>query len=264
MKEKALFRLIGVALLTVVFPLSPVWAEEERPSGATEIDFFSKYVWPGYELGEESPVIKPSATVGYGGFSINLWGNLETGFKEKASTVTDKLALPETDLALGYDRNFGPVGMGVGYIYYGLDSAVDSRELYLSLSLNVLSAPTLTVYREFAQRPVWYLNIGLAHSFELPKGITLDFSGTVGFYGSKDHSFEGDDDLNATRKKQESFHDGVLSAAMRIPFYKYFTLAPTLSYTIPLSENVEDLFTWARFIDDLDFFYGGATLSITF
>jgi len=50
--------------------------------GKTTGDFtaavMSQYVWRGYELSRNSIVIQPSMTVGYKGFSVNLWGNLDT------------------------------------------------------------------------------------------------------------------------------------------------------------------------------------------
>lgn len=259
-----MFWLMGVALVAVVFGSAPVLgAEEEKPTASADIGFFSKYVWRGYELSDDSLIIQPSATVGYKGFSMNLWGNLDGDFDDGDPTINDKVEWTETDLTFAYDRSFGPLGAGVGYIYYGLDGVDDSQEIYLSLGLDVLLAPTLTVYREFAHLPAWYVNFGISHSFALPKGITLDLSGSLGYYGSDDDDFvEVDDALNARTEQYDNFHDGMLSAGLTIPFYTYFTLAPTLTYTFPLSDNAENLLRSASFSDDSDFFYVGLTLSI--
>jgi hypothetical protein len=45
-----------------------------------EVDFsvLSAYIWRGYEQTRDSVVVQPAATVSYKGFSVNVWGNLDT------------------------------------------------------------------------------------------------------------------------------------------------------------------------------------------
>ena len=115
-------------------------------------------------------MIQPSATVSYKDVSFNLWGNLDTDYY--GDTTRNEAQFNETDLTLSYDKSFGMVGLGVGYIYYGLDGVDDSQEVYLSLGLDTLLSPSLTVYREVAHYQAWYISLGISHSFELPKDIT--------------------------------------------------------------------------------------------
>ncbi len=131
----------------------------------------SQYIFRGYELSKDSLVIQPSLTVGYQGFEANLWGNLDTNDK---FTKANKANWNETDLTLSYTREFGPVKLTGGYIYYALDGVEDSQELFLKIGGNFLLSPTLSIYREIANYPGWYLNLGISHSFNLTKEITLD------------------------------------------------------------------------------------------
>ncbi len=271
-KDRIIALVILMAGLGVLSGSFNARAEEEKPTASADVGIFSKYVWRGYELSDDSIVIQPSATVGYRGFSMNLWGNLDLDFDDMDPTINDKTEWTETDLTLSYDTSFGPVGIGGGYIYYGLVGVGDdgreindSQEFYFSISYDILLAPTLTIYREIAHLPGWYLNFGISHSFELPEGITLDLSGSLGYYSSDDDDFvEVDDNLNATTNKYSNFHDGVLSAGLTIPFAQYFSVAPMIAYSFALTDNAENLLRSASFSDDSDFFYGGLTVAISF
>ena len=88
----------------------------------------------------------------------------------------------EIDMTLSYDKDLGPVCLGASYSYYGLDGINDSEEIYLSIAVDTILSPTLTAYRETAHLPSWYLSFAVSHSFELPKDITLDMAGSLGYY----------------------------------------------------------------------------------
>jgi len=240
-------------------------AEEIKPTASADVGAFSKYVWRGFELSEDSLVIQPSITVEYKGFSMNLWGNLDTDNK-----VTEDSEFNETDLTVAYDTSLGDFDVGVGYIYYALDAANDPEEIFASVCASAIPlAPTLTVYRDITEFIGWYLNLGVSHSFEFDKGITLDLAGSVGYYYSDDDAFEEVDSKgNGTGDKYRDFHDGQLSASLTIPIDKYFTLSPMIAYSFPLSGNADDLITSYNdglgYSDNSDYFFGGVTLSIAF
>lgn len=239
--------------------------EEVKPEVGVDIGAFSKYIWRGYELSDDSVVIQPSITVGYRGFSINMWGNLDTDLDDLDPDTPDKSEFNETDLTLAYDRSFGPVDLEAGYIYYGLDGMDDSQEVYLSIGLDIPLSPTLTAYREISHLPGWYFSFGISHSVDLFKGVTLDFSGSVGYYSSDDDALvEIDDNLDPTMEKYRNFHDGLVSIGLTIPIGKYVTFSPMVAYSFPLSNDAENLLTSTSFSDDSDFFFGGGTLSVAF
>ena len=262
MKIKYINRVIMMGFLTLLICSVNVWANEgEKPTASADVGVLTKYIWRGFELSDDSAVIQPSVTVGYKGFGLNLWGNLDTD----VPGVSDDGKWNETDMTLSYDTSFGPVGVGVGYIYYALDGVDDAEEFYITAGLDVFLSPTLTVYREIAELQGWYINLGISHSFELPKGVTLDLAGSVGYYLSEDDIFvEVDDALNPTSKKYKNLHDGQLSVGLTVPLGQYFILNPMIAYSFPLSDEADNLITAGSISNDSDFVYGGVTLSLAF
>ncbi|MGC8735258.1 MAG: hypothetical protein ACP5SG_00510 [Dissulfurimicrobium sp.] len=51
---------------------------EERPTVNLSVALMSQYIWRGQELSHDSMVIEPSMTIGYKGFTYNMWGNMDT------------------------------------------------------------------------------------------------------------------------------------------------------------------------------------------
>lgn len=255
--KKYVLALAGAAVLSVA-SIGTAAEEKEKPTASADLGVYSKYIWRGVDYSDDSIVIQPSMTLGYKGFSMNLWGNLDT---DVDGDEQDEPNWTETDWTLAYERAFGPVTAGVGFIYYQLDAVDDSRELYLSVSYATILSPTVKIYREVAHLPSWYVNLGLSHSFELGKGVTLDFSGSVGYYYSDDDAFT---EVNST-DKYRAFHDGVISAGLTIPVAEYISMSPVISYSFGLTDEAKDYINAATaFNDDSSFLYGGVNFSISF
>jgi hypothetical protein len=284
------------ALLLVLLCLTPVFAVDEKPAEQkpTEekqaeekptIDFsvsaLSKYVWRGQELTRDSIVIQPSMTVGYMGLTANLWGNMDTApYAPSESGKKYSSAWTETDLTLSYSKTFGPVTAGVGYIYYGLSPAnrdaadlPDSQEIYVTLTLNKLLSPTLTVYREIDHYQQWYFLLAISHTVEFNKIVSLKLSASASYLesGSADAYPKFDKNATATNDKYSNFHDGVISASLPIVAAKYVTITPTISYVFPLCDDAKyemqgrGIKAVSNNTDrDSSFLYGGLTVSFTF
>ena len=263
MKKTLVKIAVLVSFLMLICCSTNVFAQEEKPEASADIGVFSKYVWRGYEFSDESAVIQPSITVTYKSFSFNLWGNLDT---DEDLDTRHESNFNETDMTLSYAKSFGLIGLDVGYIYYALDGIDDSKEIYLSMGLDTLLAPTLTVYREIAHMPSWYFSFGISHSIDITDGITLDMAGSVGYYYSDDDDFtEFDSNLNPTNEKYENFHDGLISVGLTIPLDKYFTLSPMIAYSFPLTDDSDDHISGSSaFGNDSDFVFCGVTLSMAF
>lgn len=262
---KRICMVVLAAVLSIPFWTLCVMAEEAKPSATASVGAFSKYIWRGYEQSDDSVVIQPSIGVGYQGFTMTLWGNLDTDRDDRDPSVPNQSQWTETDLTLDYSRAFGPVKLSAGYIYYAMDGADDTQELYLGASLNVFLNPTLTLYREIAHLQGWYIRAGISHSFELGGGIGLDLGGGVGYYYSDDDAFvEYDDGLNPTTERYRGFHDGTLSAGLKIPLGKYFVVNPVLAYSFPLSDSADNAIEAGSFSGRSDFLYGGVNLTLSF
>ncbi|MEN8141938.1 MAG: TorF family putative porin [Thermodesulfobacteriota bacterium] len=239
-----LSRMILAASLCSVLTSGLASAEEETPSADLGVSILSDYVWRGYGLSDGSLVVQPSMTVSYKGFAVNMWGNLDTDYND------DGADLMETDLTVSYDGAAGIVGYGLGYIFYGLDGD-DSQELYASAGLDVLLAPTLTVYRDFDAFDGWYATLGISHSIALADDLTLDLGAQAGYYSLDDVDYD-------------ELHDGLLSVSLTYGFAEYFSLTPEIHYSFPLTSESEADIEAVSVSGDSDYLYGGLTLGMAF
>ena len=270
MKERKSIRqflTVGIALILILFTISPAVAEEEeKPTADLSVSVLSAYIWRGQELSKDSVVIQPSMTVGYKGFSVNLWGNTDTDpYVDDGGNESNNWN--ETDLTLSYGKSFGILGVGGGYVYYGLDGCDDSQELFLSLGLDTLLSPSLTVYKDIDSYPHWYFLLGISHSFTITEKVALELSASVSYLKSEDEDDYPEISGSGveTGDEFEDFHDGVISASLPVPVGEYFTVTPTVSYTFPLSGNAGDEMEWrSKNGDDDSFVYGGVTVSMAF
>ena len=125
---KKLITGITAAAIILAAGIPAVMAEEEAPSAEAAVGFYSKYVWRGFELSDDSIVIQPSLSVAYKGFGANLWANLDTDLYG-----ADTHKWNETDYTLSYDGAYEKFGYGVGWIYYALDGTDDTQLVKISI-----------------------------------------------------------------------------------------------------------------------------------
>jgi len=250
-RNSGLRKLFAIGLLTftlLVVPGAQLQAEEDKPTGDFTAAVLNQYIWRGYELSRNSIVIQPSMTLGYKGFSANIWGNLDT--KPYSPTgASYASAWNETDLTLSYSKMLGLFNIGGGYIYYSLASLNkdaadrdDSQELFATVSLNTLLSPTLTIYKEIDHYRNWYFLLGISHVFELNKMVSLKLAASASYLLSTDAEKypKFDDNALPTTDKFSNFHDGSVSAALPIKVSDRITVTPTLSYIFPLTGDAKD------------------------
>ena len=256
----------GIAVLMAAYCLGLSTSQslaEEKPTADLTMGVYSKYVWRGFELSQDSLVLQPSMTVAYKGFSANLWGNLDTdNYSSDTSNWT------ETDMTLTYEQTVGPVDLSGGYIYYGLDGAADTQEVYASACWNTLLSPTLSVYRDFDTFPGWYITLGVSHSLPVTDKLNLDLGAHIAYLSADEASSYAANDGST----YSAFHDGLLSASMTFPINKYIAITPQLNYSFPLSSDAKDLIKSTNLADQngnkgnvgSNFVYGGVSASMDF
>ncbi len=148
---------------------------------------------------------------------------------------------------------------GIGYIYYGLTapnkdapSPLPAQEVFASVALNKLLTPTLTVYKEIDHYLNWYFLLGISHTIEFNKVISLKLAASGSYLLSTyadpnqfnvNSTYGGypkfNDQYQATDEKFSNFHDGLVSISLPITPAKYITITPTISYTFPLSDDAK-------------------------
>lgn len=257
--------------------------EEDKVTGQIDLSALSAYIWRGQELTRNSIVLQPAATVGYKGFSLNVWGNLDTKpYSPVDANYSAKYT--ETDYTLSYSKKLGILQVTPGYIYYALGAPnssptttapLDSQEVFLSLGLDTILSPTLTVYKEIDHYHQWYFLLGVSHTFELNKRIGLKLAATASYLKGEDINEGGmyakyDSNSNPTDDKFNNFHDGTFTVCLPISITKSLTVTPTASYVFPLSDDARYEMK-ARGLKGTDpsdrdssYLYGGVTLSFTF
>ena len=269
---------------------APAAAEEEKPTADFSVSALTKYVWRGYEQTRDGIVIQPSLTVGYKGFSANIWGNLDTRPYSATPGVSYPSTWTETDYTLSYSKTFGPVTPTIGYIYYGLEAPnnqstppLPAQEFFVSMALNKLLTPTLTVYHEFDHYYDWYFLLGISHTIEFNKIISLKLAASGSYLLSTyadanlyrvNSSYGGypkfNDQYQPTNQCFSNFHDGIVTISLPIAPAKYITISPTISYTFPLSNDAKyeiqarGLQNTSPGNRDSSFIYGGLNLDFSF
>jgi len=261
--------------------IEPVKAGPEEDKVTSEIDLsvLSAYIWRGQELTHDSVVVQPAATLSYKGFSVNIWGNMDT----KPYSATDAkygAKYTETDFTISYSRKFGIVQVGGGYIYYALGAPyaggtapLDSQELFVTVGLDTILQPTVTAYKEIDHYHQWYFLLGVSHVFEFNKIVSLKLAASASYLLSTDETTYAKYDSNAlaTTDKYNNFHDGTVSVSLPIAVYKTLSVTPTVSYVFPLCNDARYEMQ-GRGLQGVtnptdrnsSYLYGGVTLSYTF
>src|SRR5664280_234726 len=261
--------------------IEPVKAGPEEDKVTSEIDLsvLSAYIWRGQELTHDSVVVQPAATLSYKGFSVNIWGNMDT----KPYSATDAkygAKYTETDFTISYSMKFGIVQVGGGYIYYALGAPyaggtapLDSQELFVTVGLDTILQPTVTAYKEIDHYHQWYFLLGVSHVFEFNKIVSLKLAASASYLLSTDETTYAKYDSNAlaTTDKYNNFHDGTVSVSLPIAVYKTLSVTPTVSYVFPLCNDARYEMQ-GRGLQGVtnptdrnsSYLYGGVTLSYTF
>jgi len=266
--------------------------EEEKPTGDFTAAAMSKYVWRGYELSRDSIVVQPSATIGYRGFSANIWGNLDMNpYFSGTGDTRYSSAWNETDLTVWYTKNLGLFNLGAGYIYYALGALnrdapdrADFQEVFATVSLNTILSPAFTAYKEISHYQNWYFLLGVSHTFAFNKSVSLKVAASASYllstyadaalfnagagYGGYP---EFDGSARATDDKFSNFHDGTVTLSLPVKATGNITITPTVSYVFPLSNDAKHEMKGSGIKgvstpDDRDssFLYGGLAVSFSF
>ena len=253
--------------------------EEDKVTGEIDLSVLSAYIWRGYEQSRDSVVVQPAVTASYKGFSLNVWGNFDT---RPYSAADAKYAAnyTETDYTISYSKRFGILQVTPGYIYYGLGAPyaggtapLDSQELFLTLGLDTILQPTLTAYKEIDHYRQWYFLLGVSHTIEFNKVISLKLAASASYLLSTDETTYAKYDSNSlpTTDKYNNFHDGTASVSLPIAVYKTLSVTPTISYVFPLCDDARyEMRAYGKqgianpSDRDSSYLYGGVTLSYTF
>lgn len=232
---------LKVLILAMVLSLGYLSSSyaEDKVTGSASVGVFNRYVFRGYELSSDSIVIQPSITISYKGFAAGFWGNIDSNEHPTQSFVPDReghKSFNETDLTLSYTYAIDKLSLTAGYIYYGTKYAQETEELFLSASYDVITKPTLTIYRDITSYPGTYINLSFSHSEPIYKNVTFDIGASFGYFSGDDDAFKTEGGIG---KKYRAFHDGMVKAGFTIPLAEKLSLQPVVQYWFPLSDKAK-------------------------
>ncbi len=255
-------RVLKISVLALLLMLcayfSSVFAEEVKTSGYASVDVMSNYVWRGQKL-SNSWVIQPSVGITYGSFGANIWANYDSDRSETTSKDTGHGEFTETDITLNYSYAIDKWNLVAGYIYYALDSANDTQELYVSAGCDILLKPALTVYYDIDEGNGAFIVASIGHSFELAKGYDLNLGASASYnINNKVMGFDKDG------KDFSNFYNAELSSSLSIPVWKAITVTPKVAYLFPLSNDAKNAIRSISDDGDKDIFYGGVNMTLSF
>lgn len=231
-------------------------AGEIQTAGSASVDVMSNYVWRGQKL-SNSWVVQPSVAVTYGVFGANIWANYDSDAKIDEGDGHGEMS--ETDITLSYTRSVDKWTFGAGYIYYALNGAYDTQELYLSASYDMPLKPTLAVYYDFDEGNGAFVQASISHSLEVTKGMNLNL-GAYASYNVNNKVMGPDEDGDDF----SNFYNAEISASMNIPVWKSITVTPKVAYSFPISDDSENAIEAVSDDGDRDIFYGGINISVSF
>jgi hypothetical protein len=249
---------IGFLMMILILSASAVnlYAGEQKVSGSASIDVMSNYVWRGQKV-SNSWVLQPSVGISYGDFCANIWANYDTDSKIDEGDGHGEIT--ETDIAANYSFSFDKLTIGVGYIYYALNSANDTQEIYVSASYDMLLSPTLTFYYDYDEGEGAFIVASIGHSFDLAKDISLELGASASF--NIENKVMGTD---SEGDEFSNFYNGELAASVSIPLTKGLSVTPKAAYSFPLSNDSKEAIKRISDDGDKDIFYGGINLTLSF
>lgn len=228
------------AIAVGVIHADDIGQNSDKVTGSVSAGVYNRYIFRGYELSSKSIVIQPSITVSYKGFSAIYWGNIDSDEHPTQSFIPDregKKSFNESDLTISYTYSIDKLSLTVGYIYYGTKYADETEEVFLSSSYDILTKPTLTIYRDISSYPGTYINLSFSHSLPVYRDITLDLAASFGYFKGDNAYWKTYKDSTGdyTGKKYNALHDGKLQAGLSIPIAKTVLVQPVVQYWFPLS-----------------------------
>lgn len=209
-------------------------------TGGASLAAFNRYVFRGYRLGRDSLVLQPAMIASVAGFSISFWGNIDLKENATPSFIPDRpgrKSFNETDLTVSYARNVGNISLMGGFIYYGTKYVSETQELFVGVSCNIWGKPMLMVYRDIDAFPGTYIQLSMAQSLSLAKGISLDLGASAAYFaGSGDYWRTYDPAAGSySGPLYRTFHDGMIKTALTVPVAKNASLQALTQYYFPLS-----------------------------
>jgi len=222
------FNVALVGLLMLLVGLCST-ASAVEVNGDAYVGVYSKYLWRGFDLSGSQPVAQGGVDITAGNCTVSYWTNLQLstdeGYEDGEAT--------ETDIVLDYSRDLNDlVSISVGNIFYQLDSIPDTNELYLSIALNTILSPALTVYYDWDEcdETGLFYTLSVGHDIAFTDALALSLGALVSYNQSSDYAV-GDYD---------EFHNYELSAALDYAISETVSVNASVLFSEGISDEAKD------------------------
>ena len=191
----------------------------------------SKYVWRGLLLNKD-PSYLSSSTLGYGGFSLNLRGNVDL------TTINErKYKLGELDTTFGYSHAFDGLiveGGITNYASFGKAGYPSTTEVYTGLGLDVPLSPGIRAYFDIDKSQGAYYEATIGHTFNLLENVDLKLSTALGYGSARNNNFY-------YGVNKAAFTNASMTADLPITISEHITISPFITYTTLLDGQITNL-----------------------
>jgi len=228
----ALKLIVGTVMVMAVY--SPVICAGDGgasigvDSGAA---ILSKYVWRGILLTDD-PVLQPGITVGYCGFSGNVWGNMDLG-----DVNGNNGEFNELDFTADYSAECGGYGLSAGIIHYAFPNTDydPTTEFYVSLTTPYTKGASLTVYHDIGEADGTYTTLGYDASIPLGGITSMNIGGSLGYCSSNIAVFYyGCDGMR--------WSDIAVTIGVPFEFGNHVSVTPVITFSSILNGTIRDVF----------------------
>jgi len=220
------------------------------------LGYSTHYVWRGLTF-NNSGVLQGDLSTGYdagdaGSFTVGVWGNLDLNDEND-----EEFNFTEVDIYAGWEKSFDSVTLGAGVIKYHFpqetgSNCVDTTEIYVSAGLDVILAPSVTVYYdvEEADGDSIYVSTAIGHDFDLDF-TTLSLGAAIGYTNGDGGNFLYGDGAGS------GFSDASISASVSFDLTESISVSPFITWTT-LLEDAKDV------NGNDDEIFGGVNFSMSF
>ena len=211
-----------VAIMAALFAATPALAFEG--SADAYIGVYNDYVFRGINFtsinadGEESDfVVQGGTDVSFGNFTVSTWFN-----------ASEDMDVDEIDFVLDYSFDVNDmVSMSVGNVFYNVDGAADTNEIYVGAGLATILEPSLTFYYDYDEYAgFWVVDASIGHSIDLSDKVSASV-GALARYAD-----DGED--------YNCLHNYELSAGVDFALIEGITLSGSALFSDAASDEAED------------------------
>ncbi len=222
----------SLSVLILLFTMGTAIAENAKPfSASVSVDYFSKYVWRGQSINDES-VLQTNVSGSAYGFTGSIWSNNDL-------TNDRKGEFSEVDYSLDYSHTLSEkIGFSLGVIHYVFPNTefVPTTEIYGGLNFSVALSPSVKWYRDINEIDGSYIQISAGHSFD--ELVKWSNGCSMGVSVSASLAFAGKG-YNAGYFGIEDTLMNDFTLGISVPFdLKHVTLTPRFQFSTMVDEEI--------------------------